>query len=300
MPAYRQGAFALIICLFLLGGCASAPDMPENSAVQPQNNKQPQNNEPALAEELAKGKDVTVQTSQGAVSVSPVVVAVGDTPQSGNTGDEVYYNDPWEGFNRAMFSFNNVSYQYVLLPLADGYHYVVPGVVRDKIGNAFDNLREPLNLVNNTFAGEFGEAGANLGRFLINSTVGLLGLFDPASDWFDIKPQKQTIANTLQRYDIGSGPYLVIPILGPSDSRGALSTLTEGFVHPVNYIAEPPESYQLRIFEGFDDFSNQSDTYRKLYEQAEDPYIYFRNQYIQGQRRDELFELSEREQQDSQ
>ena len=130
--------------------------------------------------------------------------------------------------------------------------------------------------------------------------MGLLGLFDPASDWFDIKPQKQTIANTLQRYDIGSGPYLVIPILGPSDSRGALSTLTEGFVHPVNYIAEPPESYQLRIFEGFDDFSNQSDTYRKLYEQAEDPYIFFRNQYIQGQRRDELFELSEREQQDNQ
>lgn len=300
MPAYRQGAFALIICIFLLGGCASAPDTPENSAVQPQDNKQPQGNEPALAEELAKGKDVTVQTSQGAVSVSPVVVAVGDTPESGNTDDEVYYNDPWEGFNRAMFSFNNVSYQYVLLPLADGYHYVVPGVVRDKIGNAFDNLREPLNLVNNTFAGEFSEAGANLGRFLINSTVGLLGLFDPASDWFDIKPQKQTIANTLQRYDIGSGPYLVIPILGPSDSRGALSTLTEGFVHPVNYIAEPPESYQLRIFEGFDDFSNQSDTYRKLYEQAEDPYIYFRNQYIQGQRRDELFELSEREQQDNQ
>ncbi|MEQ5807427.1 VacJ family lipoprotein [Alteromonas sp. NFXS44] len=300
MPAYRQGAFALIICLFLLGGCASAPDTPENSAVQPQDNKQPQNNEPALAEELAKGKDVIVQTSQGAVSVSPVVVAVGDTRESGNTGDEVYYNDPWEGFNRAMFSFNNVSYQYVLLPLADGYHYVVPGVVRDKIGNAFDNLREPLNLVNNTFAGEFSEAGANLGRFLINSTVGLLGLFDPASDWFDIKPQKQTIANTLQRYDIGSGPYLVIPILGPSDPRGALSTLTEGFVHPVNYIAEPPESYQLRIFEGFDDFSNQSDTYRKLYEQAEDPYIYFRNQYIQGQRRDELFELSEREQQDNQ
>ena len=300
MPAYRQGAFALIICLFLLGGCASAPDTPENSAVQPQDNKQSQNNEPALAEELAKGKDVTVQTSQGAVSVSPVVVAVGDPPESGNPGGEVYYNDPWEGFNRAMFSFNNVSYQYVLLPLADGYHYVVPGVVRDKIGNAFDNLREPLNLVNNTFAGEFSEAGANLGRFLINSTVGLLGLFDPASDWFDIKPQKQTIANTLQRYDIGSGPYLVIPILGPSDSRGALSTLTEGFVHPVNYIAEPPESYQLRIFEGSDDFSNQSDTYRKLYEQAEDPYIFFRNQYIQGQRRDELFELSEREQQDNQ
>ncbi len=289
---------ALALCFLILGGCASAPQNTAKSTAEDNTVQAPK--EPELASELARGEKVTVQTSQGPLEVEPTVVAIGDGGQPGTEqGGEPVYNDPWEGFNRAMFSFNNVSYRYVLIPLSDGYKFVVPGVVRDKIGNAFDNLREPLNLVNNTVSGEFSHAGSNLGRFLINSTIGLLGLFDPAEAWFDIAPQKQTIANTLQDYDITSGPYLVIPILGPSDTRGAFSTLTEGFVHPVNYIADPPERYQLRMFDGLDDFSEQSDIYQQLYDQADDPYIYFRNQYIQGQRRDELFELSDSEQQNN-
>ena len=297
MQVYKR---IVVAGLFIvLSGCASAPPEQGEQAVKNSSQSEPVAGDQSV-DALTQGKTVTVKTSQGEVEVAPTVVAITDTRENANGEVVPYYNDPWEGFNRTMFSFNDTTYRYVLLPLSDGYHYVVPGAVRDKIGNAFDNLREPLNLLNNTFAGNFEDAGSNLGRFLINSTVGLLGLFDPADDWFDIKPKKQTIANTMQEWDVASGPYLVLPILGPSDSRGAFSTLTEGFVHPVNYIAEPPETYQIRIVEGFDDFSNQSDTYRKLYEQAEDPYIYFRNQYIQGQRRDELFELSEREQQDSQ
>ncbi|MBU2977182.1 VacJ family lipoprotein [Alteromonas sp. C1M14] len=284
----------------LLGGmvlalvaCANGPgqDQTEQSVNQSTGTQVPV----SRVDTLSKGKSVTIETSQGSLDVAPTVVSVGDEQQNDPSGD-IVYNDPWESVNRAIFSFNHFTYQYALLPLSDGYRYVVPGGVRDKIGNAFDNLREPLNLLNNTFSGELDEAGTNLGRFLINSTVGLLGLFDPATDWFDIAPQKQTIANTLQHYDINAGPYLVLPILGPSDSRGAFSTLTEGVIHPVNYVADPPETYQLRIVDGVDDFSSQSDVYRSLYEQADDPYIYFRNQYIQGQRRDELFELSEQEQ----
>ena len=296
MQAFKPGVLALFF--LVLGGCASAPD--ENAKAAQSTSSVQAQQEPELASELARGQKVAVQTSQGTLEVEPTVVAIGDGSQPGmEQGTETYYYDPWEGFNRAMFSFNNVSYKYVLIPLSDGYKFIIPGVVRDKIGNAFDNLREPLNLVNNAVSGEFSHAGANLSRFLINSTIGLLGFFDPATDWFDIAPQKQTIANTLQDYDITSGPYLVIPILGPSDTRGAFSTLTEGFIHPVNYVADPPESYQLRMLDGLDDFSEQSDIYQQLYDQADDPYIYFRNQYIQGQRRDELFELSDSEQQDN-
>lgn len=293
MQASKSGVLA--ICFLVVAGCASAPEKPVE-----QSSKSQESARLSASEELVRGKSVAVETSQGTVNVAPTVVAIGDgSQQKDEASIAPYYYDPWEGFNRAMFSFNNVSYQYVLIPLSDGYKFILPGTVRDKIGNAFDNLREPLNLLNNTFSGEFNAAGANLGRFLINSTVGLLGLFDPADDWFDIKPQKQTLANTLQHYNVGSGAYLVIPILGPSDTRGAFSTLTEGFIHPVNYVADSPQNIQIRMVDGLDDFSEQSDIYQQLFKQAEDPYIYFRNQYIQGQRRDELFELSDSDQQNN-
>ncbi|MEG3766891.1 VacJ family lipoprotein [Alteromonas sp. 14N.309.X.WAT.G.H12] len=291
MQVYKQILIGGLV--LMLVACASKPEQGQTAQSIELSAKEPASESPANT--LSKGKAVTIETSQGSLDVSPTVVSVADEQQDDPTG-EVVYNDPLEGVNRAIFSFNDFSYRYALLPISDGYRYVVPSSVRDKIGNAFDNLREPLNLLNNTFAGEFSEAGSNLGRFLINSTVGLLGLFDPATDWFHIAPEKQTIANTLQHYDISAGPYLVLPILGPSDSRGAFSTITEGVIHPVNYVADPPETYQIRIVDGIDDFSSQSDIYRSLYEQADDPYLYFRNQYIQGQRRDELFELSEQQQ----
>ena len=285
----RAYSICWYFCFLILSGCASQLD--EATKIEQGPVEETEERKTGV-QKLTQGETASVTTSQGTITVSPTVVAVADGTTS--TG-EPYYHDPWEGFNRAMFQFNNVTYRYALHPIADGYNYVVPAPVRDKIGNAFDNLREPLNLVNHALTGEIGKAGNNLGRFLINSTIGLLGLFDPADSWFGLGPEKQTLATTLQHYDVGSGPYLVLPILGPADPRGAFSTLTEGLVHPVNYIAQPPETYQLRIGEGIDDFSQQSDTYRTLYDKADDPYIYFRNQYIQGQRRDELFELSEQQ-----
>lgn len=289
----------LVAAVGWLGACASAPSeelITDDTVSSSQSSRQ--NNE---VERLSAGKAVTIETSQGQISVEPTVVAITDAKNRKNSErpvDDAYYHDPWEGMNRAFFSFNHYVYSYLLIPVSDGYRFLVPDVARDKVGNAFDNLREPLNLLNNAFAGEFDDAGINLGRFVINTTVGLFGLFDPADSWFDLKPQKQTIADTLSRHSIRAGPYLVIPILGPSDTRGAFSTVTEGFIHPINQLTDPPESYQFRIFDGFDDFSSQSETYQTLYENAEDPYIYFRNQYIQGQRRDEAFESDRSEQDD--
>lgn len=289
MQVFKQ--YVLVVAAGLLSACASAPDKEVTTETRIESARSsPQDGDVA---ELSAGKSVTVETSQGELEVEPTVVAITDAQTQADNEQvvgEVYYHDPWEGMNRAIFSFNHYLYSYVLIPAADGYQFVVPAVARDKIGNAFDNIREPLNLLNNVFAGEIDEAGVNLGRFVINTTVGLLGLFDPADSWFDLKAQKQTIADTLSKHEINSGPYLVLPVLGSSDTRGAFSTVTEGFIHPINQLTDPPESYQLRIFDGFDDFSSQSETYQTLYENAEDPYIYFRNQYIQGQRRDEVFE----------
>lgn len=287
----------LCLSLLLLNGCSSsAPPSPAKASTA---SEQQQSPSPSKVDELNAGKTVTVETSQGNIEVQPTVVAITDAKaqneaQSG-APTAVFYNDPWESFNRQVFELNHQLYSYVLIPAAEGYRYLIPAVGREKIGNAFDNIREPLNLLNNLAAGEFAEAGANLSRFLINSTVGLFGLFDPATHWFDIGAHKQTIADTLFHYDIASGPYLVLPFLGPSDSRGAFSTVAEGIIHPINQLTDSPESYFLRAFDGFDDFSGQAETYENLYKQADDPYLYFRNQFIQGQRRDEYFHFKEQQ-----
>lgn len=281
----------LLLLFFLSATACTTTDETESTLQsEPVAQEQQQNKN---VEKLRAGEDVTVQTSQGNISVSPTVVAITDAKEKQGSGDAPFYYDPWEDFNRAIFTFNNYSYEYVLYPAAKGYRYIVPAAARDKIGNAFDNIREPLNLLNNLAAGQFKEAGSNLGRFAINSTLGLFGLFDPAKHWFEIDAQRQTLGDTLQHYDVGAGPYLVLPILGPGDSRSAFSLITESFIHPIDQLVDAPESYYIRSFDGFDDYSDQAETYNQLYQQAEDPYIYFRNQYIQGKRRDEYFQYKQ-------
>ena len=253
-------------------------------------------------EELESGKVTVLETSNGKIVVAPTVVAPTDeslasesgTSESGTSESESVkksgYHDPLEGFNRAIFGFNNFTYRYALIPAAKGYRYVTPAGVRLRISNLFDNLTEPLNLVNNLVTLDGADAGKNIKRFLINSTVGVLGLFDPAKHWFDIEEADQSFSDTLSRYQVPSGPYLVLPILGQSDVRNASSILTEALANPLSIIVSRPESSYILGFGSFNSFSFQSDLYRELYEQAEDPYVYFRNQYIQGRNRDKLFE----------
>ena len=198
------------------------------------------------------------------------------------------YYDPLEFINRPVFSFNHFTYKYLFIPLAKGYNYLIPADVRHAISNGFNNLREPLNLLNNALSGEFSEAGSNLGRFLINSTVGILGFFDPADAWFGIKEKPQTLSQTLMKYNVGGGAYVVLPLLGRSDIRGTTSIIGESLVHPTKYVFESPDDTVARAVDGFDDFSQQADTYITLFEASEDPYIYFRNQYIQSVNRDEM------------
>jgi len=289
--------FIVLVIGGVVAGCASQPEVVgHGTPTEHIKTAQPETDQ--YVEDLSAGKSVTVKTSQGEIGVEPNVVAVTDAQTNPDIQVDKFYYDPLEDLNRSVFGFNHYLYKFVLIPASSGYQYIIPGVVRSKIGNAFGNIREPLNLLNNLIAGEVDEAGANLGRFLINSSVGILGFFDPAAEWFDISAQKQTISDTLQRYDVSPGPYLVLPVLGPNDTLGAISIITEGIIHPIKYIFEPPETYQLFTVRGFDDFSNKSENYQLLYEQAEDPYIYFRNQFIQGQRRDELFQYHSEQQDD--
>lgn len=126
--------------------------------------------------------------------------------------------DPWEGFNRSMYNFNFYLDKYLLLPVVHGYEYVTPIFVQDRITNFFGNLREVRNLTNSMFQLKGMESLTTLGRFVTNSTLGLGGLFDPATP-LGLERRVQDFGKTLGYWGVESGPYLVLPLYGPSSVR---------------------------------------------------------------------------------
>lgn len=282
-----------LLLLLLLSGCASQPQTPPADTPAPAASSQSTDNsasaELSAAEQLSSGKTATIETSQGRIEIEPTVVDMADRSQVTGDSTEQQYNDPLEGWNRGTFAFNHFTYTYALIPLAKGYEYITPAPVRDKIGNAFSNIREPLSMLNNLAAGELKDAGTNLGRFLINTTIGLLGLFDPATAWFDLPEAKQSIADTLAGYGVAPGPYLVLPILGQNNVRGSTSVVSEYLLDPIGQVTNPPDTYYLQGVDAVDSFTDRAKVYEELYRQADDPYLYFRNQFLQGVKRDDSF-----------
>jgi phospholipid-binding lipoprotein MlaA len=196
------------------------------------------------------------------------------------------YKDPLEPFNRSMFAFNDVSYRYFLTPLSKGYRFVLPEGVRHSIGNFFNNLREPLVSLNQLLQGKPGPSGKSLLRFGINSTVGILGLFDPADSWLSIEPREASFGDTLAYYGVGYGGYLVLPILGASDFRGT-SSFAFGYVaHPLNLLDDDDLVLAIAVTEGFHRLAETVHQYPELVADKEDPYLFIRNLYLQNLQRD--------------
>ena len=140
--------------------------------------------------------------------------------------------DPWENFNRGTFAFNKVFDKYLLAPLAKGYRIVLPGEVRKGIRNFLSNLKEPWTSINAALQGDFKNSGTSIVRFGLNTTVGLLGIFDVATS-LGYKKQKEDFGQTLAVYGVDSGPYLVLPLLGPSTVRDAIGKVTGFIADPV-------------------------------------------------------------------
>lgn len=128
-------------------------------------------------------------------------------------------NDPIEPFNRTMYSVHQGIDHYVLRPVAVGYRRAVPQPVRTGVRNVLGNLRTPVILANDMLQGEPRRAGDTLGRFLINSTLGVGGIFDVAESWFGVRGHSEDYGQTLAVWGVGEGAYLFIPILGPSNPR---------------------------------------------------------------------------------
>lgn len=142
-------------------------------------------------------------------------------------------NDPIEPFNRAMFDVNMTLDRYLLKPVAQAYVWGVPEFGRDAIHNVLVNLRTPITFINDVLQGEADRAGETLGRMVVNSTVGLGGLIDVASK-IGIPAHSEDFGQTFAVWGIGSGPYLVLPILGPSNPRDLAGLGIELVADPVN------------------------------------------------------------------
>lgn len=147
---------------------------------------------------------------------------------------ELAQRDPLEKLNRGMWAVNQGADKVVIKPVTKVYRAIAPRPVRQGVSNVFNNLTEPWSFVNNLLQGKGQRAGRNMARFVINSTIGIAGLWDPASR-LGARPAPEDFGQTLAVWGVKSGPYLVLPLLGPSTMRDGVGSVVAAYADPVKY-----------------------------------------------------------------
>jgi phospholipid-binding lipoprotein MlaA len=194
-------------------------------------------------------------------------------------------SDPLEPSNRVVFGANETVYQVVFDPLASAYAFVVPKPVRRSVLRFFENLGEPANFLNEVLQLNPVRAGKTGARFAINSTVGVVGLFDPARR-VGIMRNSTDFGETLGTYGIGEGWYLVVPILGPSSVRDLFGDVINSFFHPQTYfLAYAPQAI-LATSSGFSRYEASRLELETLRESSVDFYVAMRSAYLQQREAD--------------
>ena len=190
--------------------------------------------------------------------------------------------DPLEGFNRAMFGFNEGVDNAVLRPVASGYKAVVPEPARDCVGNVFSNINDIFVSVNSLLQGKVGDAVSDACRVVINTTVGLLGCFDVASK-AGLEKHNRDFGQTFGKWGIASGPYLVLPFLGPSSFRDGVGTMIYAYLDPVwaDHVPTRNVAFSLRTVNRRSELLDASNV---LEEAALDKYSFVRDAYLQRRR----------------
>jgi phospholipid-binding lipoprotein MlaA len=161
--------------------------------------------------------------------------AIRDESDAAREPAELEHYDPWEAFNSKAFEFNRRMDTYALKPVAKGWKTVVPAPAQAMIANVFDHVNVVPRLVNNVLQGNWNGAERELSRFLLNSTAGVGGLFDPATD-SHITKSPADFGQTLGKWGIGPGPYLVLPFMGPLTVRDGIGKLVDRAIDPLSYV----------------------------------------------------------------
>ena len=196
--------------------------------------------------------------------------------QSRNT-DPV--NDPWEGFNRKVYAFND-GLDKVVRPVAVGYDKIMPDPFQRGVGNFFRNLDAPVTFVNQLLQGKVTQSADTFGRFLINSTIGLLGFFDMASR-MGVPYYDEDLGQTLATWGYEDSRYLMLPVFGPSTLRDGTGRLVDSYYHPVGRAIHGRNEWGLWIVRGIDQRARYLDQDAEL-ERAYDPYVLLRDVWLQN------------------
>ena len=185
--------------------------------------------------------------------------------------------DPWEGMNRKVQAFNDTADRFVLKPVAKGYRAVTPKPVRRSVGNFFSNLLTPVVALNQLLQGKPRESGSDAMRFLVNTTLGVGGLFDVSSK-VGLVQHEEDFDQTYARWGVGSGPYLVLPFLGPSTVRGGVGTATGFFTNPLRYVDDRSVGVTLGALYLIDGRAQLLDVEQLV---GGDRYTFIRDAYLQ-------------------
>ncbi|HEC16712.1 MAG TPA: VacJ family lipoprotein [Sedimenticola sp.] len=193
--------------------------------------------------------------------------------------------DPLEGYNRFMYDVNDKLDRAIIKPLARGYKAVVPTPVDAGISNFFNNLDDISSILNNLLQLKLERAVSDVGRVMINTTAGLLGLVDVASN-YGYPRHNEDFGQTLGHWGVGPGPYFVLPILGPNDIRDTLGLAVDWYTDPVRQVDPSEWRWGLVALRGLDQRADLLSASKVLEEAALDPYEFTRDAYLQKRRND--------------
>lgn len=192
--------------------------------------------------------------------------------------------DPWEGFNRGVYRFNETFDEYLAQPVARAYVAVLHQEIRTRVSNFFSNIQDLLIGANNFLQGKFEDGVNDWARFAFNSTIGLFGIHDVASDFPGLEKHNEDFGQTLGRWGAGSGPYLILPFLGSSTVRDAAGTAVDWAVQPVGEVRPIALRNTLYGVYFVDTRAQLLEASRILEEAALDKYVFQRDAYLQRRR----------------
>lgn len=281
-PAHVFPCFVLALGLALgLTGCGTLPHAlrGESAVLASLPTPSPVSEAPAvIAVDLPVGGPQIAQTQRAPGEKLPVGGA--------NDAIEEEY-DPWEPFNEKTFEFNRKLDRYLLKPVAKAYNKVVPDQVQVMIGNAFDNIRWVPRAVNSLLQAKWDGAARELSRFMLNSTLGVGGLFD-VGKYAGIEKSREDFGQTLGTWGAGPGPYLVLPFLEPMTVRDGVGQGVDLILDPLGYFFAPSIPFRLgmKVGDTVNDRSLNLDLYQGFEETVIDMYSAVRQGYLQ--RREKL------------
>ncbi len=215
-------------------------------------------------------------------SQAPVIVAQRRGPPEPPPDVQIEEYDPWEPYNEKMFKFNQNFDKYLLKPVAKGYNFVMPDLFQQMIGNGFDNINVVPKLVNNLLQWNLKGFGVELGRFVINSTLGIGGLFDIAKQEFGLDKTYVDFGQTLGRWGVKPGPYVIVPLLPPFTVRDGIGYGVDIAMDPLTYVLPFIwDRLGMRIGQIVNDRSLNLELFQGIEETTVDLYSAVRNGYLQ-------------------